>query len=273
MGLKPLIEARGLSFSFGNRKVLDSINFEAKKGEAVFLLGPNGSGKTTLLKLLLGFYRSLRGEVLIKGRLLQKTSRKDVARTISYVPQLHRIAFGYRVLDVVLMGRTPHKSFLAPYSKRDHDLALECLERLSILHLKDKPYSRISGGERKLTLIARALAQQADMLVLDEPADGLDFGNQVRLLEHIAKVCLDGITCIITTHLIDHVSWVGTRAVLLKDGRIIADGSPIGAMNEKNLNTLYGVDVTRCTLMNGMSFYMPKKIRVASRPSVSERRG
>ncbi len=269
----PLLEAEGLSFSFGKRKVLDNISFEAKKGEAIFLLGPNGSGKTTLLKLLLGFYRPLKGEVLIKGKLLQKTPRRDVARTISYVPQLHSIAFGYRVLDVVLMGRTPHKVFLAPYSKRDHGLALECLERLSILHLKDKSYSRISGGERKLTLIARALVQEAGILVLDEPADGLDFGNQVRLLEHIANVCLDGITCIITTHLIDHVSWIGTRAVLLKNGRIIADGSPADKINEKNLNTLYGVDVAQCTLMNGMNFYMPKKIRVASRPSVSGGRG
>lgn len=269
----PLLDVKGLSFSFGKRKVLDSISFEVKKGEAVFLLGPNGSGKTTLLKLLLGFYRPFKGEVLIKGRLLQKTPRKDLARTISYVPQLHRIAFGYRVLDVVLMGRTPHKSFLAPYSKRDHDLALEHLERLSILHLKDRPYSRISGGERKLTLIARALVQEASILVLDEPADGLDFGNQVRLLEHIAKVCLDGITCIITTHLLHHVAWIGTRAVLLKDGRIIADGSPIDAMNEKNLNALYGVDVTQCTLMNGMNLYMPKKIRVASRPSIPGGRG
>jgi iron complex transport system ATP-binding protein len=254
----PILKARNLTFFYGKQKILEDVDFYVESGEAVFLLGPNGSGKTTLLKLLLGFYRPSRGEVLLSGNPILNMSRRRLAKTIAYVPQGHRVSFGYRVLDVVLMGRTPHNPFFSSYSKRDLELALEYLERLSIRHLKDKPYTMVSGGERKLTLIARALVQEAKILVLDEPADGLDFGNQLRLLEHIVKVCKGGLSCVLTTHLIDHALWAGDRAILLKDGRVLASGPPEKTLTEELIKKLYGADIKQCTLMNGMKVCVPR---------------
>ncbi len=247
-----LIEMTNLSYGYTNKRVLDDVSLTIEAGEVVALLGPNGSGKTTLLKLLLGLLTPQRGKVRFDGCDIASLSARQLARRVAYVPQVHRMAFGYRVLDVVLMGRMPHKGMFFTYSKKDEQIALAALERLSISHLKEQPYTEISGGERQLTLIARALTQGAEIFVMDEPVNGLDYGNQIRLLSRIGELAEAGYTFIKTTHYPDHALWVAHRVVMLQQGRILADGPAGQVVNHDNLLQLYQARVDVCALRGGV---------------------
>ena len=207
----------------------------------VALLGPNGSGKSTLLKLLLGILTPSSGCVRVRGENLRELTRRELACRLAYVPQTHREAFGYSVFDVVLMGRLPRTSFFARYGEKDRRIAGEALEKLSIGHLAGRPYTEISGGERQLTLIARALAQGADIFVMDEPTNGLDYGNQIRLLERINQLAAEGFTFIYTTHHPDHALAASDRVVMMKSGRILREGEPRYMLTPENLAELYGL--------------------------------
>ena len=246
-----LLDAAGITFSYAGRPVLKDVSLSVQSGQIVSLLGPNGSGKTTLLKVLLGILRPQSGKVLYEGRPIAQMSPKELASRMAYVPQTHRIGFAYRVLDIVLMGRTPHKPFFSDYSKEDVDMALQSLERLSILHLKDRCYNEISGGERQLTLIARALTQGARTLILDEPASGLDYGNQIRLLDQITDLARDGYTFIKSTHAPNHALWIATRVLMLKGGTIIADGPPGDVIDGEAIGRLYNTRVGVVPLNGG----------------------
>ena len=219
-----LLQADNITFGYSTRTVLHDVSFTIRKGEIVSLLGPNGWGKTTLLKVLLGLHHPKQGgAVRFEGRELSSINRKILARRIAYVPQFHRASFAYRVLDVVLMGRMPHKPFFARFSRDDLRLAREALEKLSILHLEDRPYTEISGGERQLALIARAMTQGAHTFIFDEPANGLDYGNQIRLLEELVNLSSEGYTFIKSTHFPDHALWVADRVLMMNRGKIVLD--------------------------------------------------
>lgn len=231
-----LIAVDDVTYSYFHEPVLRNVTFSIASGEIVSLLGPNGSGKTTLLKLLLGLYQPQSGQVLLDGRPVSAIAPRQLARWIAYVPQVHRLSFGYRVLDVVLMGRLPHKPFFFRYSRADEQIAIQALKRLSISHLKDRPYTEVSGGERQLILIARALAQGADIFIMDEPVNGLDYGNQIRLLARIADLADSGYTFIKTTHFPDHALWIADRVVMLKAGQVVADGQTVEVVNPGTLH-------------------------------------
>ncbi len=255
-----LIRAEGITFGYSRSPVLLNVSLSVRKGEIVSLLGPNGSGKSTLLKVLLGIYRPGSGSVLFEGKSISRIAPKELAKRIAYVPQTHRMAFAYQVLDVVLMGRTPHKPFFYRYSREDRNIALQALERLSILHLKDKSYTEISGGERQLTLIARALAQGADTLVMDEPANGLDFGNQVKLLDQITHLAKDGFTFIKSTHFPDHAMWIADRVVMLQKGSVVADGRPNDVMDDESICRLYNTEVCMVRVNGTLRTCMPRSL-------------
>jgi iron complex transport system ATP-binding protein len=255
-----LIEVDRVSYSYAAKAAVDGVSLSIAAGEVVALLGPNGSGKTTLLKLMLGLIQPDGGEVRLAGRALAAYGAKELARRLAYVPQVHRMAFGYRVLDVVLMGRVPHKGLLVNFNKADEELARAALRRLSIDHLEERCYTEISGGERQLVLIARALTQGADILIMDEPVNGLDYGNQIRLFDTIAELAEQGYTFIKTTHYPDHALWVADRVVMLQQGRIIADGSSADVINRENLFHLYRADVAVCTLL-GKRVCVPETLR------------
>jgi iron complex transport system ATP-binding protein len=199
--------------------------------------------------------------VRLEGRVVTETAAKELARRIAYVPQTHRLSFGYRVMEVVLMGRMPHKPFFFQYSEQDRAVAMNALERLSIVHLKDQPYTEVSGGERQLTLIARALAQGADIFIMDEPVNGLDYGNQIRLLGQIADLAANGYTFIKTTHFPEHAIWISDRVVMLKAGRIIADGDALSVINEANLYRLYNADIGMANVDDGIRVCVPRNMR------------
>ncbi|MBM9615525.1 ABC transporter ATP-binding protein [Desulfobulbus rhabdoformis] len=238
-----LLAARNLSFSYGDRSIFAGVNLQFNTGEVVSLLGPNGSGKTTLLKALLGLLKPESGEVLFEGRPLAAYSRSELAKRIAYVPQVHREAFAYRVEDVVLMGRMPYHGLFSTYSRDDREVAEAAMERLDILGLKDRAYTEISGGERQLTMIARSIAQGAEVFIMDEPVNGLDYGNQMRLLADINQLAGEGFTFIMTTHFPDHALMTADRVILFNHGMIVDDGQPHTVITRDSLRELYRIEV------------------------------
>lgn len=253
----PVLEARQLQHGYGTRVVLEDLSLRFAQGQLVSLLGPNGCGKTTLLKLLLGLLVPRKGDVFFRGENIRGIPRRRYARNVAYVPQNHRTAFPYLVEDVVAMGRLPHQSMWLRQSPGQEAWVEQALAKLEIVHLRKRSYTEISGGERQLTLIARALAQGADTIIMDEPTAALDYGHQVRLLEQLAKLAQNGLTCIKSTHTPEHALWVSDRVVMLHNGRVIADGHPRDQITPENLHRLYRVNVTSLMTSDGWPAYVP----------------
>lgn len=237
------IEARELSFSYGEAPVLRGVDFSARGGEIIALLGPNGVGKSTLMRCLLGFLSPSAGEVLIDGRAISSFSRRDLAREIAYIPQSYSPAFNYTVRDSVLMGVTAKLGTLESPGKAEREQVMQTLSSLDIAHLAGRGSRKISGGERQLMLLARALVQDARVLIMDEPTANLDYGNSFRVMERIVQLGRSGYTVIFSTHEPNQAFRYATRALAMKDGVLLCDGAPEEVLSEALLSTLYGVDV------------------------------
>jgi iron complex transport system ATP-binding protein len=239
-----MLEARTLAFGFPRRPVGRDVSFSLAEGEVMCVLGPNGGGKTTLFRTLLGLLPVQAGEVLLNTRSLAVLSRAEIARLAGYVPQGHAGAFAYTVREMVLMGRSAHLGAFSAPGKRDREVAERVLARLEIAHLAERPVTEISGGERQLAFVARALAQEPRLLVMDEPTASLDFGNQVRVLETVASLAATGISILFSTHDPDQALRAAHRALLLAEGRMLALGAPREVIRPDTLKRLYNVDVT-----------------------------
>lgn len=237
-----VLEAQGLAIGYRHQRVGEGIELALGVGEVLCLLGPNGGGKTTLFRTLLGLLPPLAGTVRVVGRALADWSRQALAKQLAYVPQSHAGVFAFTVEEVVLMGRTARLAPFGTPSARDRDTARGCLARLGIGHLAGRIYTEISGGERQLALIARALAQEAEILILDEPTASLDFGNQLRVLKEIDALKSQGLAILMSTHQPEHALRVADRFALLKAGRIVALGGRALATVE-NLAALYDANV------------------------------
>lgn len=261
MGLS--LVAEGLSIGHGGRAIGAGLDLAAHPGDVLCLLGPNGSGKTTLFKTLLGLLPAMAGRVRIGAKPLTGLTRAEIARAVAYVPQAHAAPFAFRALEVVLMGRTAR---LGPFSQpgaRDVAAAEAALARLGIGDLAGADYTRLSGGQRQLVLIARALAQGSPVLVMDEPTASLDFGNQARVLTEVAGLAGDGLTVVLSTHDPDHALAIGTQVVLLHEGRIRAAGAPESALTGPALSAVYGVGVRIERLADGRAVCLPSLARQA----------
>jgi iron complex transport system ATP-binding protein len=247
------LAAHGLAFGFRERAIGRGFDGAFARGEVTCLLGPNGSGKTTLLRTLLGLLAPLEGEVHVDDRALATLTPRERARRIAYVPQGAESYFDFTVQEMVEMGRTAHGGLFARPGRGDRDAAQGALERLGIAALAARPVQRVSGGERQLALIARALATEAPTLVMDEPTANLDFANQSRVLDEIAKLRADGRTVVFTTHHPDHALRIADRAILLREGRVLAQGPAAATLNSENLSRLYGrpVEVIAVTSADG----------------------
>ena len=238
-----MLEVKDLKCGYRNHIVLENVSFTAETGDIICMLGPNGSGKSTLIKTMIGLLDPYEGEVLLNGEDIKDWSWKDRAKIISYIPQTFSSMFQYRGIDIVLMGRTSYLGLASSPSEEDERIAEEAMERLKITHLRDKIYSQLSGGERQLVKIAQALAQQAKIIIMDEPTNNLDFGNQAVMLNHL-KSCADmGITIIMATHFPEQAFLYGTKALLVKDNNVIEVNKPKENLTEENLQSLYGVEV------------------------------
>jgi iron complex transport system ATP-binding protein len=236
-----MLEVKGVCFQYGKRRVLEDISFSVRKGEVCSLLGPNGVGKTTLLRCILGINRPQGGAVLWEGRDIAALSVRERARCMAYVAQSSGLTFPYKVAEVVLMGRVPHLGFGGAPTRQDRLEAARALSDLGIVPLAGKYFQQLSCGEKQLAVTARALAQRADLLVLDEPAAGLDFSNQTKILQMIRSLSAQGYTVVMTTHSPDHALAVSDAAVMLKDGRVSARGRPDEVVTGHRLSELYGI--------------------------------
>jgi len=235
------LAAEGIVFRRGRRRVLDGANLAFSGGEIVSLLGSNGAGKTTLLRIMLGLIAPDEGSVKLDGAPIANLRRRELARRIAYVPQGHNAPFPYLVREVVALGRFPAQGFFGRTVSADAKAVGAILANLRIAHLADRTYTHLSGGERQLVMIARALAQDASLLVMDEPLSGLDYGHQIELLRSLRDLAAQGFGILMTTHHPDQALMVSTRIATLVDGRIDADGAPRDVITPETIRRLYGV--------------------------------
>jgi len=252
-----ILEVNQLAFGFAGRIVGRDVSFSLGGAEVMCVLGPNGGGKTTLLRTVLGLLPLHSGSVLLDKVAVQDLSRRDMARRAGYVPQEHAGYFAFSVLEWVLMGRVAHLGAFSVPGAKDRVIAERALESLGIATLAARPVTEISGGERQLALLARALAQEPRLLVLDEPTAGLDFGNQVRVLQHISALASAGMSILFSSHDPDHAFLTAHRALLLGGGRAMALGAPAEVIRADTLERLYGVSVQVLPLQNGGHTCLP----------------
>lgn len=235
-----MIQISSLTFNYGKHPVLSDVNLGVTPGTLCGLFGPNGSGKSTLFRCCLGLLRPLQGRIRLGGSDVARLTPLELARTVAYVPQESRPPFPFKVKELVLMGRTPHlgTSFLA-LSDHHTSAAAEALRQLGILDLADARFDQISGGQRQLVLIARAMAQETPTLLLDEPTSALDLDNQVRIWENLRALADRGTTVLACSHDLNHLSWFCDQVVVLSQGRVIADGHPDETVTEAILEGVY----------------------------------
>jgi iron complex transport system ATP-binding protein len=257
------LTAHQLAFSYTpGVSILRSVSLTLSTGQVAFILGANGTGKTTLLDCLFGLRRPSRGSVLVDGRDLQQLAPRERARHIGLVPQWHEPVFEFSVKQAVLMGRAPH---LGPFSRpgRDDLRAVEsAIDAVGIRPLSDRPYTKISGGERQLTLIARGLAQGARCLLMDEPAAHLDPHHQHEVLHIVRQLAEEGFAFAITSHLPNHALLYGDWAIFLIDGKAELEGPPRTVINEDSLRAAYNMEFEIVEGASGARAVLPRVERV-----------
>lgn len=242
------IKIESLCFSYGNHEVLKNVSFQAEYGEFLSVLGPNGVGKSTLFRCMLGLLSPAAGTVSIAGKPISHMSAPQLARYIAYIPQSHHPVFNFSVFDMVLMGTTAQTGSLSSPGKKQVELVEAALDKLGISDLKDRCYGNISGGERQLTLIARAIAQQAKILIMDEPSASLDFGNRIRVMKTVRRLAEEGYCIIQSTHDPDQAFLYSDKILALYAGKVLAWGTPKDTIDSSLISTLYDVEVEVCSM-------------------------
>ena len=234
------LSVRDLTFAYDKTPVLENVGFTAHAGEVLAVLGPNGAGKTTLFRCILGEVKRYRGSIRIDGAEADTLSPREKAHRVAYIPQTHPMTFRFSVRDMVLMGTTHQISALSVPREQQKRAAEDAMRRLGIEALADRDFDRISGGEQQLAYIARALAQQARILVMDEPTASLDYGNQLYVLSVVRALARQGYTVLISTHNPQHAIWYADALLALSHGRVAAFGGVRDTLTPALIETLYG---------------------------------
>ena len=251
------LAASALAYGYRDREIGRDIELALQAGEVMALLGPNGHGKTTLLKTMLGLLPARGGSLRLDGQVLESLGAGARARALGYVPQAHAGTFAFSVAEMVLMGRTAHAGLFAAPSAHDRTVTRAVLERLGIAALAERPYTEISGGERQLALVARALAQEPRYIILDEPTASLDFGNQGKVMAQIRRLAAEGLGVLFTTHDPNQALRYADRVMLLRDGRALASGPAATLLTPDNLVALYGSAVEIVRDADGRLAFLP----------------
>jgi len=254
-----MLSVNDIHYTYQNYPVLRGVSFSVKKGELCGLFGPNGCGKTTLFKCLLRFLTAHKGTVHINGEDVSKKKVEDLAKIVSYVPQEHKPPFPYLVREVVLMGRTPHLGGFFGVRRKDKEIAIDALKRLGISSIADRPYNQLSGGQRQMVLIARAIAQDTPIMFLDEPTSTLDFHNQMKIWEIMRTITDEGKTILACSHDPNHVAWFCDRVIVISDSGVIANGHPREVINTGILDRIYK-DTCSVRSSDGVRMVMPRCI-------------
>jgi iron complex transport system ATP-binding protein len=241
--IRPLVEVRGASFKYGDRPVFNSVDLDVRAGEVLTILGPNGCGKSTLLRCIGGALSLSQGTVRIGDDELTLLDPSARARKVGFLFQDHVPSFPFTVLELASMGRAPYLGFFGSPSPRDLVLAEEALDKVGVRHLKDRPYTELSGGERQLVLLARTLVQHPEVILLDEPTSHLDLKNQVHCLRTIGALGASGVTMIMTTHDPNHAFLFSGRVVLMQPGGSILVGLADEVISDATLSATYGIDI------------------------------
>lgn len=249
------MELRDVRVGYGKRVVLDNFNADVVAGRVLCLLGPNGVGKTTLFKSALGLQPILGGTVTIDGRDALAMDRRQFAQEVAYVPQAHQAPFAFYVRDVVAVGRVSHVGFFSKPCDKDYAIVDEVLDQLGISKLADRVYTELSGGERQMVLIARALAQKPRFLFMDEPTSNLDFGNQVAVVQLAKKLAREnGLGVVMTTHNPNHLLMCEGDGVLILPGSRYRYGTADQILTDENLHEAYGIHVEMLDVNPGVGY-------------------
>ncbi|MEJ5156364.1 ABC transporter ATP-binding protein [Gluconobacter wancherniae] len=238
--------------------VLDNVSVSLRAGELVGLLGLNGAGKSTLLRILLGLLKPDRGHVLLEGKPLGAYSASSVAQQLAYVPQSHTAAFPYSVRRMVELGRVPHTGLGSALRAEDHAAVDHAMARLGLQEMAERPVTQLSGGERQRVVLARALAQEAKALLLDEPMTGLDYGHQLRLMSLLGEFAAEGRLILLTSHRPEELFAPASRVLVLDNGHIVADGLPQNVVTAEHMSRLYGVSLKQVDHEGSRFFTMEK---------------
>lgn len=236
-----VVKVEQVSLGYRRRPLARDVNFTLRAGQITCLLGANGCGKTTLMRTLLGLMPPLAGDISLYDRPISRWPAAELARAVAYVPQAHDGPFAFRVREMVMMGCSARLRLFTSPGKREHALARQALAALGIAHLERRLYPTLSGGERQLVLIARALVQQPSLLVMDEPASSLDFGHQIALLEQVRRLQAGGMTILMSTHHPMHAQAVADSVILMSPEHAVRQGAPAEMLSAEALAAIYQV--------------------------------
>ena len=260
-----MIACHKLGFSYTDTPVLKEISFTVKKGCFCVVLGRNGSGKTTLIHCLNRILRPTTGQVTVDGKDMISLSRNQIARAVSLVPQEHMEIFPFRVIDVVVMARAPFLRTAAAPGESDYEIAAHSLKQLRACHLTDKSFNRISGGERQIVLLARAMTQNARVMLLDEPTNHLDFNHQYHLLASIKNLCRSNhLSIVASMHDPNLASLFADDVIMLKNGCILFQGPKQTVMTSKNISALYDIDTRGIQIGDQKQLFLPEQVMAHS---------
>lgn len=243
-----LLEVKNISFGYDKQELFQNLSFQLNPGEIFCIIGPNGCGKTTLLDCLLGTLKPQTGEIYFKEKNITTLRSSDIAKHIAYVPQDHEKSFPYTVLDIVLMGRAPYTGMFSSPNLEDLAIAQNVLELLGLSKLKDRPYTKLSGGEGQLVMLARALVQKTPVIVMDEPTAHLDFQHELMIMETIVKLVREkSLAVIMATHFPNHAFYfennnIPTYVAMMNQRTFSAVGRPTDVLSEENIKSVYNIN-------------------------------
>ena len=235
------ISAQDLTYEIEGSTLLDGVNLHADRGQLVGLIGPNGAGKSTLLRTISGILRYRRGAVLLEGEDLRSLSPKDVAATLALVPQIAPYTYGFTSLELVLMGRYPHLGRFQIEGREDDRIARDAMRLTETEQFADRTLDTLSGGERQRVFVARALAQQPRILLMDEPTANLDVLHQLKVLDLVRRLVADGLTAVAAIHDLNMAARYCDKLVMLNKGHVLAEGSPDEVLTPETIESVFGV--------------------------------